>query len=234
MFNKKEYMKQYRIDNKEKLKEYDKKRGKQYYIDNYEETSKRHRQYYIENSERIKEKSKQYQLINKEHRKEYRKQYYQEHKERSLELGRQWNIKNKEERKIYRIENRKRRKKYESMMRRENSKYNLTHKISRGIKYSLKESKNGRHWEDLVGYTSEALIKHLKQTIPEGYTWQDYMEGRLHIDHKIPISAHNFTKPEHPDFKRCWSLDNLQLLPARENLTKSNKLARPFQPALKI
>jgi len=70
--------------------------------------------------------------------------------------------------------------------------------------------------------------------MPKGYCWQDFLEGKLHIDHKIPISAFNFTKSEHIDFKRCWALSNLQLLPARENIIKSNHLSKPFQPALKI
>ena len=47
-------------------------------------------------------------------------------------------------------------------------------------------------------------------------------------------SAFNFSKPEHIDFKRCWSLENLRLLPAMENIKKHNKLFKPFQPALKI
>jgi len=100
--------------------------------------------------------------------------------------------------------------------------------------YSLKKNKAGRTWKSLVSYNLNDLIKHLKKTMPEGYTWQDYLEGKLHLDHKIPISAFNFTKSEHTDFKRCWALSNLQLLPARENLVKSNKLTKPFQLALQI
>ncbi|GAI61384.1 unnamed protein product, partial [marine sediment metagenome] len=38
----------------------------------------------------------------------------------------------------------------------------------------------------------------------------------------------------HIDFKRCWALENLRLLPAKENMVKHNKLDRPFQPALRI
>ena len=44
----------------------------------------------------------------------------------------------------------------------------------------------------------------------------------------------NFSKPEHPDFKRCWALKNLRLLPAEENRKKGSKLINPFQPALEI
>ena len=103
-----------------------------------------------------------------------------------------------------------------------------------GIGISIKGNKNGRHWETLIGYKLNDLIKHLKSTMSKGYTWQNYLEGKLHIDHKIPISVFNFSKPEHPDFRRCWALSNLQLLPAKENIVKRDKLTKPFQPALQI
>jgi len=99
---------------------------------------------------------------------------------------------------------------------------------------SLRDNKNGRKWEDLIGYTLDDLIKRLEKTIPKGYIWQDYLTEKLHIDHIIPISVFNFDKPEHIDFKRCWALNNLRLLPAKENMMKHDKLYKPFQPALPI
>lgn len=98
----------------------------------------------------------------------------------------------------------------------------------------LRDEKNGRHWGSLIGYTIHKLTKHLQRTMPKGYSWQDYLRGRLHIDHIIPISAFNFTKSEHPDFRRCWALGNLRLLPAKENMIKHNKLDKPFQLALEL
>lgn len=114
-------------------------------------------------------------------------------------------------------------------------KHQLSHKMKVAIYISLKRgNKKGRHWEDLVGYTLNKLERRLQKTMPEGYTWQDFMEGKLHIDHIIPISAFNFTESRHPDFKRCWVLDNLRLLPSKENHIKWGKLEKPFQPALKL
>ena len=60
------------------------------------------------------------------------------------------------------------------------------------------------------------------------------MDGKLHIDHIIPVSVFNFTNDNHIDFFKCWSLDNLQLLPAKENLVKHNKLDISFQPSLQL
>ena len=113
-------------------------------------------------------------------------------------------------------------------------KFNLNSKIKTAINFSLRGNKLGGSWETILGYTLNDLIKRLYKTMPEGYCWQDYLNGKLHVDHIIPKSVFNYAKPEHTDFKRCWALSNLQLLPARENIIKSNHLLKPFQPALAL
>jgi len=123
---------------------------------------------------------------------------------------------------------------YQSKRYKTDIRFKLNRNISRLIRKSLKSNKDSRHWEELVGYTVNELKIHLQNNMPKGYAWQDYLEGRLHLDHKIPIDAFNFDSSEQIDFKRCWNLKNLQLLPARENIIKSNKLEESFQPALKI
>jgi len=102
-------------------------------------------------------------------------------------------------------------------------KFNLGHRMRTAINTSLRGCKKGRHWENLVGYTFDDLLKRLNKTMPEGYTWDNYLNSELHIDHIIPISKFNFTTSRDADFKRCWALDNLRLLPAEENLRKGNR-----------
>ena len=89
-------------------------------------------------------------------------------------------------------------------------------------------------WNKQVNYTIVDLKNHLEKTIPNGYDWEDYINGKLQVDHIIPISAFNFTSANHTDFKRCWALENLRLLPSKENSKKSYTLNQPFQPALRI
>jgi len=162
----------------------------------------------IESSRRWKERNKQWYINYNKGLVLYRKIYYQIHKSDINERERN--------------------------RRRTDLKYNLNDRMTSSIRMALRGNKKGRKWEDLVGYTLNDLISRLKVTMPEGYTWEDVLGGKLHRDHIVPISAFNFTKPEHADFKHCWALDNLQLLPARENILKSNKLFKPFQPALQI
>jgi len=219
----KEWSKQYYIKHREQIL----KRQKQYSKENSEKIKEYHKEYYQKNKDKLNEYSEQWQKDNPEKVKKRDKRYYESHPEKVKEKDRQY-YENNHEKIIERIR-RWGNKKYKSDLR-----YNLNNKIRTAIRLSLNGNKNGRHWEDLIGYSLNKLIKHLKKTIPKGYTWQDFMKGKLHIDHIIPISAFNFTKPEHVDFKRCWSLNNLRLLTAKENLIKHNKLEKPFQPALRM
>jgi len=109
----------------------------------------------------------------------------------------------------------------------------LRRNISRRIHFSLKDGKNGRGWESLVGYTAKRLIRHLERQFEIGMSWENYGAG-WHLEHKIPVSAFNFTKTNHLDFRECWSLKNLRPMWAKENLSKGAKIEKPFQPSFQI
>lgn len=104
--------------------------------------------------------------------------------------------------------------------------------VRSALKRYAKRGKAGTSWTEIVGYDVETLAKWLKKTIPVGWTWDDYIAGRLQIDHIVPVSVFNFSDPSDHDFKRCWGLKNLRLLPAAENMNKRAKLSAPFQPSL--
>lgn len=53
-------------------------------------------------------------------------------------------------------------------------------------------------------------------------TWDNY--GEWHVDHIKPISSHTILEIGDDEFMKCWSLDNLQPLWGKENISKSNKL----------
>lgn len=93
--------------------------------------------------------------------------------------------------------------------------------------------KSGK-WQTLAGYSVADLEQHLRKTMPPGFAWQDFLAGRLHIDHIVPLAAFNFRGSDDFDFRRAWALSNLRLLPERENKLKGARLAAPFQPSLAI
>jgi hypothetical protein len=108
----------------------------------------------------------------------------------------------------------------------------LHRRISGGVRRGLASGKAGRSWESLVGYTLAQLRRHLEKHFLPGMTWENM--GKWHIDHKIPVSAFNFTAPDDIDFRKCWALKNLQPLWARDNEVKNAHLERPHQPSLAI
>lgn len=99
--------------------------------------------------------------------------------------------------------------------------YRLNKSISKGIRRSLKDGKKGNHWEKLVEFTLENLIKTLEKEFRGGMSWKNY--GKWHIDHIIPLARFNYDSPEDPEFKKAWALNNLQPLWADENFRKNDR-----------
>lgn len=196
---------------KQQKKEYDKKRYARPEIK--ERNTKRINE--PEMKKRIKERQKRYskEYRNRPEIKERQKKYHLEYRNTPGVKKKMKESSKKSSKKFY-----------------SKAKNRLSNRLSKAIGKSLKGNKNGNHWEDLVGYTLNSLIKHFKKLFRPGMTWENY--GEWHIDHIIPISIFNFTRPEHRDFKRCWALKNLQPLWAKENLEKHNKTDKHFQPSL--
>lgn len=181
------------------------------------------RKWYENHKEEVKEKTKRWKTENAERVRELCRMRYAESSEVEREKRRKWIINNPEKaRDIYKRRNTK---------VRGTIKGRLSSNISTAMRISLRESKGGRHWEDLVGYTVEQLKIHLGRRFKHGMTWGNY-GSFWHIDHIVPISAFNYETPDDIDFKKCWSLNNLQPLEAVDNWSKNNKLDKPFQPSL--
>lgn len=175
----------------------------------------------------IKEYYEKTKESKREYHREYNRKWYAENKEKKMQQNRAWRLANPEK---VKEKGRRATRKIRSTL-----KGNLNSRISAGITHSLKNSsKGGHHWETLVGFTVNQLRDHLEKRFTPGMSWERFMAGEIHIDHKIPIAAFNFETPKDLDFKRCWSLKNLQPLWSVENQIKHAKLQRPYQPSLTI
>lgn len=146
----------------------------------------------------------------KQNIKEHRFNNYPKIKQRINE----WRINNKDR---IKLSNHKAQAKYRSTI-----KGKLNSNMGLSIWLSLRNNKQGRHWEQLVGYTVQDLQQHLENKFTEGMTWNNYREW--HIDHIIPISLWEYEKPEDREFKQCWCLANLQPLWAIDNFKKGNRI----------
>ena len=184
-------------------------RSKEYYRDNKEALKGRERARYRKDTEGHKARNKKsvsrFTERHPERRPEITMKYYHTHKAEIFAKAKE--------------------------RRHSDEKYRLRGLMSCQVRSRLKEGKGGQNWEKLVGYDADKLLPHLKRTIPAGYTWEDFIEGKLQIDHKVPVAAFNFSSPADIDFRRCFAIDNLQLLPRKENIKKGARLTRPFQPS---
>jgi len=160
--------------------------------------------------------------INSKYKRGSRKNYYRLNRNKILKQQKEYY------QTVKKIKNEK-----ERLRKLSDPKFRLSSVMSTGISHSLKSGvKGGRRWESLVGYNANKLMCHLEKQFKDGMTWGNY--GEWHVDHIIPISVFNYTKTEHEDFKRCWSLKNLQPMWAKENIEKSDNIEKHFQPKLKL
>jgi len=106
-------------------------------------------------------------------------------------------------------------KKYES-----SPKYITSNRMRVEMHHVIRDSKLLKHTKgfDSLGYSREELMSHLEKHFKDGMTWQNL--GEWHIDHIRPIRSFDYDSIYHPEFKKCWALDNLQPLWAKENLRK--------------
>lgn len=195
---------------------------------NVEENKKKNKalaqKMYKESCDKKKVYRRNYYHKNRDKKRAYDREHYQKNREKALAYAKKWRDNNP---KKVRASLRKSQAK-----RLADPKVRLSHNVSCCMGQSLHGNKNGCHWETLVGYTLDDLKKHLEKQFTAGMSWENY--GEWHLDHRTPVSAFNFADSSHEDFKRCWSLSNLQPLWAKENISKGAKMEAPHQPSLAL
>ncbi len=112
-------------------------------------------------------------------------------------------------------------------------------KISRTINKILKlQFKEEVFCFKVLGYTPQQLIDHLmnhpdkepwmnenNQGVYTKLKWDDNDPSTWvwHLDHIIPQSKLPYDSMDHPNFKKCWALENLRPLSAPQNLKEGNR-----------
>ena len=136
--------------------------------------------------------------------------WHRRNPEKGREQRTRWARDNYEKRKInHRVIERNKRK--------INPLYRLHQSVSTSIRQFLREGKAGKNWERITGYSLNELKAHLEQRFKLGMTWANY--GKWHIDHIIPISSFSIN-----EVGKCWALENLQPLWAKENILKGARI----------
>lgn len=205
--------------NPEKYREKDKQR----YNRDKERINTRNKGYYIKNRDKRLENQKEYANSNKDKIRLYKKKYRVENREFLKKTGHNYYINNIDEFK-------NKHKKYRELNRDKNN-TKKRNRFNNDIQFRLRETlrnsvnkaftKYCEHKKirssELYGINFKEIITKLIETLPK-----DYERGKYHIDHIMPISRFDLTNPD--EVRVCFSKDNIQWLPALENIRKSNKI----------
>jgi hypothetical protein len=213
--------------NKDKIKI----KNKKFRQENKEKIKQQNKNYYENNKSLILSKQKQYVLKNELKTKRYNKIYYVKNKNKLKQNQKRYFEKNKKH--INNYKNNWRKLKYKEV-----SSFRLESFVRRSVNLYIKDkaTKSYKLLENLP-YTIQELKKHLESLFEPWMNWENYgvyrklkwddndkSTWKWHIDHIIPQSKLPYNSLKDENFKKCWALENLRPLSAKENLIKGNKL----------
>ena len=202
----------YYKDNKERMNELARKYNKKYTRENKDKIRERYKQYCQNNKEKIRERAKQYYQDNKEKFKEYRrenkerlKQYREENKEKLRRYIEQYHRE---------PENIERRNKRIKERRQSDPMYKLSQNIRSLVRHGFKQKgwSKDSSTQDILGCSWEQIVLWLG----------DEPSKEFHADHVIPQSLADTSE----ELELLNHYTNFQLLPAKENKSKSNRYIR--------
>ena len=182
-----------------------------YYENNKDLIAEQHKKYYTQNREEILKKRKKYRIDNAEKISASKKITYSKKPEHYKESKRIWKNKNRvklnDQQKerlsndpVFKLKHYIRCNIYDSFVRKKYKKYEKTEKI--------------------IGCSLDFLCNYLRETYYKNYGVEYDGTQNVHIDHIVPLSTAKTEK----DVYRLCHYTNLQLLNAKDNLRKSDKL----------
>lgn len=204
------------------------------------------KQYYLDNKNKLLIRNKKYQEDNKETIAEINSQYYFDHKDVYDLYHKAYRTNNKdkisEKKKVFYIENRNKiiqnSLEYAAHKLKSDPSFRLRLLISTTIRASLKRagvSKNGETFTKYLPYSIQEIKDHLENQFEPWMNWNNWGVYNIdtwddndtstwtwQIDHIIPQSLFLYSSMTDENFQKCWALENLRPLSAKQNLSKSN------------
>lgn len=190
---------------------------------------------------------KQYAQENEEHIANYRNFYYQQNKEEIIADQIKRDSERKDEISVYQAEYRQENKvelqtkknEYKKIKRQNDPSFKLRGLVSNAIFQALKyigSTKGGSSILQYLPYSMQELKEHLEKQFESWMTWDNWgsydkdtwddnnqTTWTWHIDHIIPQAKLLYQSMDEDNFKKCWALENLRPLSAKENIIKGNK-----------
>jgi hypothetical protein len=176
----------------------------------------------------IKEIREQYYILNKKDIIEYKKDFYQENKSEIVEYKKEYYYSNKKT--VRATQN-----KYKNKRRKIDPSFKLREAVSRAVHSVLAGSKNSSIL-DYLSYEIDELKIHLEIQFVSWMNWNNWgiynpqtwddsdpTTWTWQIDHIIPQSKLLYSSMEDDNFKKCWALDNLRPLSAKQNVLENSR-----------
>lgn len=223
--------KAYREKNKDILKI----KKREYYQENKSILDEKNKRWAKENPERVRNGSKKYYDNHIDEVLDKQRERYRQNIEKEHERSKRYKEKNAEEIKTKRAQRAK-------SKRQNDSSFKLKSNVSRAIRGALKRaggSKNGETFLKYVSYSIKELRGHLEGLFETWMSWgnwgvydpktwddNDQSTWTWQIDHIIPQSLFNFSSMKDEEFHKCWSLNNLRPLSAKQNFLDGVKRIR--------
>lgn len=222
------YQRLFQDKNKDKIKA----QRKLYITNNRSKISSKSQQYYAENKEHISNVQKEYNIKNKNKRATYNKLWSSLNKDKRKKYVYRWHLKNKQ----YMLSNRS---KYEKCRKASDPLYKLRMNISVSISGALSKlgsSKNNISCMKFLPYTIDVLKEYIETLFEPWMTWDnhgkynsktwndnDQKTWTWQIDHIIPKSKLLYISMQDDNFQKCWALENLRPLSAKQNILDGNR-----------
>lgn len=155
--------------------------------------------------------------------------YYQENKQRIKAYEKANKTKIAARMKKYRKENREKiatyQRAYERKRKSIDPAYRLRKNVSSAVSAACKKQGNTKGGATFLAlpYSPHDLVEHLERQFDDKMNWDNY-GSYWDVDHIYPQSLLPYDSLDHPNFQKCWALDNLQPLEKMENIKKSNKV----------
>lgn len=223
-----EYKKEYRIDNREKIKN----QQHNHYENNKERVLGHNKDYRKNNKEKLSDKKKEIYKNNREEILMMQKEYYEENRDIKLKYQKNYQKNNRDK-----INHRVNEKLKNDPI------FKLRAQVSKAVWTALNSKCFSKNGSSILNYLSENYIKDLKIHFEKQFelwmSWEnwgkydpniwddnDQSTWTWQIDHIIPQSDLPYTSMEDDNFKKCWALENLRPLSAKQNILEGTKRIR--------
>jgi hypothetical protein len=210
---------------------------KQYSEENKKSIKERQNLYYKNNRSYILTKVKNYSDNNKEKIKVYNQTDFRKEKQRMQRRT----DKSRQQQKIWCKNNRAKLNARQNKKRKTNPTCRLHHIISNTINRSIKRTGNKKSssFTKHILYTIAELKLHIEKQFESWMNWDNHGKYTTdtwddndpttwtwQLDHIIPRSELPYTSMEDDNFKKCWALENLRPLSAKQNLLDGTRRVR--------